>query len=139
MRSSLLSFLTIGLLAGFVQAQTNCSTLTVQAGTGQSHQTVVFHVQDDPNALVGLVLGFQAGSTTIPLGDLGTLQLGIVAPYDIQFIGTTNGGGNLTYTVQVPATLPLTNLAAQAFTVPDATQRPLPFCTSNVATFQVGS
>jgi hypothetical protein len=137
MRKLLLTFLTTPLLAGLLHAQATCSTLTVQQG--QNHAPITFRVQGDPNALVGLVLGFDKGSTTIPLGTVGTLQLGIASPYDIQYIGMTNGGGILTYVRPVPANLPSTDLVAQAFTVSVTDQLPLTFCTSNVVSFHVGS
>jgi len=139
MRKTLLTFVTAGLLAGFLQAQTTCSTLTIQQG--DNHSPITFRIQGDPDALVGLVIGFDTGSTTVPLGSLGTLQLGIASPYDVQYIGMTNGGGILTYVRPVPANLPGTDLVAQAFTVPvtDPLQLPLTFCTSNVVSFHVGS
>jgi hypothetical protein len=140
MRNALLSFLTAGLLVGSLQAQTPCANLDVHVSQGQQ-QTVVFNVQGDPNAFVGLVLGTQAGSTTVPLGALGTLQLGVASPFDVQWIGNTDSRGNLTEVVHVPANVPATDLVAQAFTVPvsNVTNPPLHFCTSNVVPFRVGT
>ena len=142
MRVPCISLIAAGMLAGFASAQ-SCATLTVTNGPGPipSLTTVTFALHGDANAPAALAIGSTAGSTSIALGPLGTLELGLDRPFAILFLGFSDASGDATRTLRVPTHLPGMDLNAQGFTVtftppPNLT---LTFCTSNVVAFHVGS
>ena len=142
MRVPCISLFAAGMLAGFASAQ-SCATLTVSNGAGPNPAltTVTFAVHGDANAPAGLAIGPTAGSTSIALGPLGTLELGLDRPFALLFLGLTDASGDATLAIRVPTHLPGMDLNAQGFTVtftppPNIT---LTFCTSNVVAFHVGS
>jgi hypothetical protein len=137
-----LSFLAAGVLAGFASAQ-SCAALAVSNGTGPNPAvtTVTFALHGDANAPAALAIGATAGSTSIALGPLCTLELGLDRPFALFFIGITDGSGDVSHTIRVPAHLPGMDLNAQGLTVTFTAppQITLTFCTSNVASFHVGA
>ena len=136
------SLLTAALLGGFAQAQ-SCATLGVTSAPGQNPSVTVFTfaLHGDAHAPAGLAIGPTAGSTSIALGSLGTLDLGLARPFEILFIGVTDAAGDVSHVVRAPNSLPGRNLNAQGFTV-TFTAQPQPtlsFCTSNVVSFHIGT
>jgi hypothetical protein len=129
-------------LAAFSSAQ-SCATLTVTNGAGPipALTMVTFDLHGDANAPAALAIGPTAGSTTIALGPLGTLELGIDRPFALLFIGLTDASGDASHDIRVPAHLPGMDLNAQGFTVTFTAppQITLTFCTSNVVPFHVGA
>jgi hypothetical protein len=142
MRFPCISLLAAGMLAGFASAQ-SCATLTVSNAPGPipALTTITFALSGDANAPAGLAIGPTAGSTSIALGPLGTLELGLDRPIAFLFLGLTDANGDASRSIRVPTHLPGMDLNAQGFTVtftspPNIT---LTFCTSNVVAFHVGS
>jgi hypothetical protein len=138
----LTSVLAAALLGGFAQAQ-SCATLNVTSAPGQNPSFTVFTfaLHGDAHAPAGLAIGPTTGSTSIALGSLGTLDLGLARPFDILFIGVTDAAGDVSHVIRAPNSLPGRDLHAQGFTV-TFTQSPhlaLSFCTSNVALFHIGT
>jgi hypothetical protein len=135
------SLVAAGLLAGFAQAQA-CSTLSVSSAPGQNPNFTVytFQLHGDAMAPAGLAIGDTTGSTSIPIGQIGTLQLGLAQPFLLTFLGFTNAQGDASLAIHTRSNIPAMNLYGQGFTV-TFTPPPnlaLSFCTSNVASFHVG-
>jgi hypothetical protein len=94
-----------------------------------------------------LIVGQTQGTSTLPLGPLGTLTFGLAQPWAPVPIGQTNGSGDASITVNVPPMVPATlSLLAQGLTLgftigqPGPGQPPfsLSSCTTNVAGFSIG-
>lgn len=139
-------------LAGVVSAQ---CTLTI-TGSVNPGQTVTIGVSgataNDPTVLV---ISENAGTSTLNLGLLGSLTLGVTSPYIFFPLGITDGTGSVSQSFGVPAnipSLPTQTLQVQAVSVdiptftapgPGGPGGPpslptLSFCTSNVAQLQIG-
>lgn len=137
------SVLVLATLAAAASAQ--CSSLTV-TGSGAPGTTLTVALDGtSPNAFAFLVLGNTQGTTTINFGALGTLTLGLAAPFTPAPIGMTNLQGDVSMTIQVPSNLPVggVDLFAQGVTLGLQFTPPTPpsfsFCASNVAGFHIGN
>jgi hypothetical protein len=133
--------LTLALCAAPSVAQQPCSDLSV-SGSGQPGTQLVFQVRGaDPYSTVFLFLSGAEGTTSIPLGEAGTLTLGLRSPLQMLVIGTTNAAGNLTFRVDVPQDLsPQIAVFAQAVTATSQPNTPeLRFCVSDVERFTAGA
>lgn len=127
-------------------ASAQCSTLSV-TGSGAPGTTLQVALDgNSPNAIAWLVLGETQGTTAINLGPLGTLTLGLAAPFTPAPMGMTNLQGDASLTINVPTTLPTTglDLFAQGVTLGFTfTPGPNPFgfnwCASNVVGFHIGN
>lgn len=137
----------IVVLASLVAAASaQCSTLSV-TGSGAPGTTLQVALDgNSPNAIAWLVLGEAQGTTAINLGPLGTLTLGLAAPFTPAPMGTTNLLGDAALTINVPTALPTTglDLFAQGVTLGFTfTPGPNPFgfnwCASNVVGFHIGN
>ena len=138
----------LGLFAANASAQ-SCATLTV-AGTGAPGTTLTFNFDGQASgAFAFLAVGATQGTTSIPFGPLGTLTLGLDAPFLTLPLGMTNASGDASASIPVPNGFPLSlDLFAQGLTAeltitPPSPPNPptisLTFCTSNVAGFHIGS
>ncbi|HZN40961.1 MAG TPA: hypothetical protein VFD82_19300 [Planctomycetota bacterium] len=138
----------LGLLAATASAQ-SCATLTV-AGTGAPGTSLTFNFDGQASgAFAFLAVGATQGTTSIPFGPLGTLTLGLDAPFLSLPLGMTNASGDVSLSVPVPNGFPASlDLFAQGvtaeltFTPPSPPTPPtigLTFCTSNVAGFHIGA
>ena len=131
------------LLAGSLSAQA-CATLTV-TGTGAPGTSVVLTIDGSAaGAFAALAIGDTAGTTTIPLGSLGSLTLGLAQPFIALPMGMTNANGDVSRTIQVPNGTSGIDLFGQGvtmvFTPPTGPGLPtITFCTTNVVPFHLGS
>ena len=129
------------LLTSFAAAQ-SCSTLTV-TGTGAPGTSVTFAVDGTAaGAFAILAVSDAAGTTTLNFGSIGTLVLGVNSPFIPLPLGMTDASGDVSRTVNVPnGNIPGVDLVGQGVTVEVAFTGglSLTFCTSNVATFHLGS
>ncbi len=127
-----------------------CATLTI-TGNGAPGTDLTFELTDAPSGTVAfLVFGKTAGSTSLGFGPLGTLDLGLAAPFIPVPMGLTDDGGAASSTIPVPAGFDhaVLDLLVQGLTaelkisMAMGTGWPslsLDFCTSNVAGFQIGN
>jgi hypothetical protein len=137
-------FAGILLLAAAAQAQ--CSTLTA-TGTGAPGTSVTFALDGtDAHAFAFLVIGDTQGTTTINLGPIGTLTLGLAAPFAPLPIGLTDASGDISRAIPVPSAFPASlDLFAQgvtigfSFVVGPPPSVSFSLCASNVVGFHVGS
>jgi hypothetical protein len=134
----------LGLLAANASAQA-CATLTV-TGTGAPGTSLTFDLDGtDAGAFAILAVGQTQGTTTIPLGPLGSLTLGLATPFIPLPLGFTNATGDLSRTISIPTGVTWgIDLFGQGVTA-DYTFSPGPpptfsisFCASTVASFHVG-
>ncbi len=125
-------------------AQTPCSKLEVK-GTGKAGTSLeILYSGGAPRSLAWLAAGPQSGSTSIDIGPLGTLKLGLATPFVLLPVGRTDTSGNLSLKVMVPkGATTATELYAQMITSKLTISREpvklsLEFCTSNVVKVSVG-
>lgn len=140
--SSLLSFLVVAALSGPVAAQ-GCSTKLAVDGSGKPGTDLKFTLSGSAARSPAIVfLATQTGTTTIKIGPLGTLELGLKMPLIPLFLGVTNGSGTATRTISIPdGKIPEISLHAQGTTIKFEIRRGPPklvFCTSNVVDFKIG-
>ena len=137
----------LGLLAANASAQ-SCATLTV-TGTGAPGTSLTFDLNaTDAGAFAVLAVGQTQGTTTIPMGPLGSLTLGLASPFIPVPLGMTNASGDISRTIAIPAGVTWgVDLFGQGVTAkftftPPAPPTPpsisLTLCASNVAAFHVG-
>jgi hypothetical protein len=132
----LLSVLAAVTLAAAASAQ---CTLSV-SGSGTS--TITFSFNGPANSPAALAIGDTQGSTTFTFGPLGSLTLGLEMPFVPAPLGMTDGSGNASLTINVPAGVPSADLFAQGvgITFTPVPPRPsLTFCTTSVEAFAIGS
>ncbi len=131
---------TLACLALFALPFDPCSTLTV-TGTGAANTNLVFALDGAAaNSMALMVIGDTTGQFSVNLGQLGTLELGLLPPFAMSPMGFTNASGDASLTVRVPRRVAPADLHAQGFSVEFDMQGPsLRFCTSNVATFHIGN
>lgn len=136
-----------GLAAASLSAQ--CASLAV-TGTGAPGTSLVFTIDGTAaGALAALAIGDTLGTTTIPLGALGSLTLGLAQPFVPVPMGTTDANGDASLTIAVPGATTLgVDLHGQGVTMSFSLPGPGPggpglptltFCTTNVVSFHVGS
>lgn len=144
------AFVAAIVLAGVVSAQ---CTLTI-TGSVNPGQTVTVAVSgataNDPTVLV---ISENAGASTLNLGLLGNLTLGVTSPYIFFPLGSTDASGSVSQSFGVPANLPPGSIPTQtlqvqsvsvdipSFSGPGGGPPSLPtlsFCVSNVAQLQIG-
>ncbi|MCB9892191.1 MAG: hypothetical protein H6832_07620 [Planctomycetes bacterium] len=128
-------------LAAPVAAQA-CSKLDV-SGTGKPGTDLGFALTGaDANVPAILFLSTQTGKTTIKVGPLGTLELGLAMPLIPVPLGMTDDKGAASLTVKIPdAKIPEISLHGQATSVKFELKMGPPkltFCTSNVVDFKIG-
>lgn len=130
----------VSALATLAFAGNPCSTLTV-TGTGAPGTNIVFTLDGGAaNAPALMAMGQTTGSITFNFGQLGSLELGVLPPFTVLPLGTTDANGDASLTVRVP-NIPGVNMHGQGFTVDLQIVRGRPslqFCTSNVAAFRIG-
>jgi hypothetical protein len=90
------------------------------------------------------VIGGKQGATTIGVGPLGTLELGLDSPFMKRPMGRTNSSGEATLIVRVPPGRPHSlDLFAQGVSARLDLQPPGPptlvTCTSGVESFHMGN
>jgi hypothetical protein len=134
----LISLAALFAFAGVAQAQT-CGSLTVAGG--QSAPLVFTAASLAANAPSLLVIGPTTGTTTLNFGPIGTLTLGLAAPFVPVPLGNTSASGGATLSIDLPNNLPPQALHAQALSLGIGTTRPprVEFCTTNVVAFSIGS
>ena len=132
----------LGLLAANASAQ--CSTLAI-TGTGAPGTSLTFDLNGtDSHALALLAVGETQGTTTIQLGPLGSLTLGLATPFIPVPLGFTNTSGDISRTINIPSSATFgVDLFGQGVTAayafsPTAPHFSVTFCTSNVVGFHVG-
>lgn len=134
----MLKLLSIALVAAF--AGTPCSDLTV-TGSGGNNSTLTFDLSGGaPRSPALLVVGDTTGQFRVNLGNLGTLELGLMPPFGMVPMGFTDASGAVSTSVRVPRNAPGLDLFAQGLTVQFGTNPPgLDFCTSDVESFRFGT
>lgn len=144
-----MKFLTLaclGLLA--VGASAQCANLTV-TGTGAPGTALQFDLDGTtPHAFAVLLVGDTTGTTTVNLGPIGSLTLGLDMPFVPVPFGLTDANGDRSRTFNVPSTATMGfDLYGQAVTVGVSITMPpgggMPSltwttCASNVASFHLG-
>ena len=136
----LLSFAFAALLAAPAAAQ--CSKLTVD-GTGKAGTTLKFTLSGAAKRKPAvLFFALKTGKTTIKVGPLGTLELGLASPVIPLFMRMTDAKGTATTSIRVPnGAKTAISLHGQGTSVELVIRRGPPslkFCTSNVAAFKIG-
>jgi len=132
--------LSLVLAAGAAQAQ--CGNLTA-SGSGAPGTAVDLAVTGSTaNAPVLCVIGDTLGVTTIQIGSLTTLELGLETPFIPVPMGLSDGNGDASLSINVPSTTTMgLDLHGQAVAI-DFGFGPggisLGFCVSNTASFHVG-
>src|SRR5262245_1135387 len=92
----------LGLLAANASAQ-SCAALPV-LGTGAPGTSLTFDLNaTDAGAFAVLAVGQTQGTTTIPMGPLGSLTLGLATPFIPIPLGMTNASGDISRTIAIPA------------------------------------
>src|SRR5262245_48444733 len=95
-------FVALSALFLAASAYSQCSLLAV-SGTVNPGDTVVVAVAGAaPNSATLLVAGPHPGSTTIDLGPLGSVTIGLAQPFSIVPIGVTNDEGSLSFSSTFP-------------------------------------
>lgn len=123
----------------------DCSSLAADVqGDLQSGATVTVDVTGSlPNALTFLVVGETAGTTSIDLGPLGGLTLGLELPFVPLPVGSTDGNGDLSLsfdTPGVPVSIDPIDLLAQAVSIDvqfGGGPPSIDTCTSNVVSVTI--
>jgi hypothetical protein len=134
--------------ASFPNLTTSCADLSI-SGTGAPGTTLTFALTGaEPNAHAWTMVGFTEGTTTINIGPLGSLELGLLEPFIPMPMGQTDANGDASNTIFVPPGIPFSlDLFAQAFSwsinvqhgPPGPATVSLSFCTSGVESFHYGN
>lgn len=134
----MLKLVSLALVAAF--AGTPCSDLTV-TGSGGNNTTLTFALSGGaPRSPALMVVGDTTGQFSINIGNLGTLELGLLPPFGLVSMGFTDASGAASTSVRVPRNAPGLDLFAQGFTVQFSANPPsLDFCTSDVESFRFGT
>jgi hypothetical protein len=131
-------------LTGASFPSSSCADLTI-TGTGAPGTELIFELTGaEPNALAFLVIGATQGATTVRIGALGALEVGLESRFVMHALGRTNSSGEASLTVRVPPGRPHgLDLFAQGFSARLEVQPPGPptlsSCTSDVESFHLGS
>ena len=140
------SLATLALLAGALATPAlagDCSTLAVTADEDSIAVDITGGLADAP---AFLVVGDTTGTTAFDFGPLGSLTLGLVQPFALFPVGSTDAAGALSLSFPNNGNAPDVDLFAQAVTVgftlnvppiPGELPVSLEFCTSNVAAFSL--
>lgn len=102
----------LALFAGAATAQ--CADLSV---TNTAGQVTIDLDGSTPMAFAFVLVGDTAGTTTVSLGSLGTLSLGLAAPFAPLPLGFTDMSGDVSYSFAVPASAPAGTYLLQGVTV----------------------
>lgn len=147
------SFLIASVLAASAAtASAQCATLTITGGAPGSVLTITID-GTGANKFAAVVVGAATGSSSIPLGPLGTIDLGLADPFVPVPIGFTDANGDAVLAFPVPAGFPSFDLFAQGITLglpsigpggggPGGGGPPnlgLIICTTNVVGFSIGA
>jgi len=115
-----------------------CATTTTATNNAG---TVTLAANGAPMAFAFFALGDTTGSTSISLGNFGTLTLGLDQPFVPVPAGLTDANGDAEVTFTVPSSAPAGTYHAQAVTVEfdivPGTGPSLSFCAGNVASFSI--
>ncbi len=124
-------------------AAAQCATLSV-TGTGAPGTALTLTIDGTAaHAFAFVAIGETQGTTSIPLGPLGTLDLGLAMPFVPVPLGLTNAAGDASLTIDVPSQLTTgLDLFGQGVTIGFSFTPPGPpsfsLCTTNVVAFHVG-
>jgi hypothetical protein len=129
------------LLLAAANAAAQC-TLTV-TGTGAPGTSLTFAVDGStPSGFAFLAIGDTQGTTTVALGPLGTLTLGLAFPFGVVPMGPTDAQGDASLTIDIPAGVTgSADLFAQGVTLGVTLGGGMPtlsLCATNVVGFHVG-
>ena len=131
-------------------AAAQCATLAV-TGTGAPGTALTISIDGTTaNAIAFVAIGDTQGSTSIPLGPLGTLDLGLAMPFVPVPVGMTNASGDASLTINVPTGfVGGVDVFGQGitigFNIPSGPPGPgfpnnlFSLCTTNVVGFHVGT
>ncbi|MHC4079617.1 MAG: hypothetical protein ACYST0_14395 [Planctomycetota bacterium] len=133
-------------LAPTLLAQTPCSKLEVKGSGDPGTKLTISLSGAAKKAKAWVMVGVKEGNTSIKIGPLGTLNLGLGGHLVPMPIGHTDGRGHEAIEIRVPNGLPRVTVFLQGFTselkmTRKKGQRPdlrLEFCTSNVVKVTVG-
>lgn len=133
-------------------AGAQCATLAVTGGAPGTVLTITID-GTGANKFAAVVVGDTTGSSSIPLGPLGTINLGLAEPFVPLPIGFTDANGDAVLSFPVPADFPAFDLFAQGITLglpsigpggggPGGGGPPslgLIICTTDVVAFSIGA
>ncbi len=126
--------------AAVAQFKFTCSKLAT-AGTGKPGTTLTLNLtRSASQSFAVMAVGTRTGTTSLPLGPLGTLKLDLRAPFLLLPLGKTDIWGNAKLEVAIHELTPRFEMKAQAISW-GFSLLPWPttgFCTSNVADIKVG-
>jgi hypothetical protein len=113
-------------------------------GSGAPGTALTFAIDGTGSGFAFLAIGETQGTTTIPLGSLGTLTLGLDLPFVPLPIGFLDAQGDRSLAVNIPAGVTSgLDLFAQGVTLGISFGGPgmltLDLCATNVAAFHVGT
>lgn len=138
---SLLLASTIVCFAAAATAQ--CAALSV-TGSGAPGTAVTLTIDGTAaHAFAFVAIGDTQGTTSIPLGPLGTLDLGLAFPFIPVPVGLTDAAGDASLTINVPTQFTGSlDLFGQGVTIGFSFSPPTPptftLCATNVVAFHVG-
>jgi len=115
-----------------------CATTTTAANNSG---TVTLALNGAPMSFALFALGDTTGTTAINLGNLGTLELGLEAPFIAVPGGLTDMSGDASISFEVPSTAPAGTWYAQGVTIEFSFSPGGPpsfgICSGNVASFSI--
>ena len=138
-----LLFLSPLLFSAALTAQA-CSDLSV-SGDGSPGSTLTFGLTGAAADVPAVILvGTTEGSTTLSLGPIGSIELGLAMPFVPLLAGTTDGNGDVSVEFTLPpGNYPEIDLFAQGltidFSVGNGGPPSLDACTSDVEGFAIGT
>jgi hypothetical protein len=139
----LVSVVLAGVFAAGSMASAQCSVLGVSGSVNPGQTVTVALTGATPNAVAFLLVG-DPGTTSIDLGFLGTLTVGLSQPFAVLPIGMTDGNGDLSLSVSIPANLPPGAIPNQTRTLQIVTFGlvpgfpPFELCASNAVALVLG-
>src|SRR5262245_35548320 len=108
------SFVAMGIVIALnAAALGQCSVLAVSGSLNPGETITVAVGGATPNALTFLFAGSNPGSTTFGFGPLGSFTIDLDPPFLFIPIGSTDGAGNRSVSVEVPSNAP--SLPPQTF------------------------